>query len=216
MRQPARAALGILGVAAVGALLFDMLLLSRGLIVSMQDLLDRGGWDVRVTPASSPGSGLRIPNALETAEAIAALPSGRPHSSCGAPPHRFDRASGIPLRASIQGVTTRSADPAGSRLRAPWTILRGRDATEPNEVVIDEKIASESRLEPGSDITMRASCVADLEALPATRLTVVGIAEFPFQTTNESTTGGTLDALKTACGGNPRQRRRPHSRHVHR
>ena len=30
VRQPARAALGILGVAAVGALLFDMLLLSRG------------------------------------------------------------------------------------------------------------------------------------------------------------------------------------------
>ena len=49
---------------------------------------------------------------------------------------------------------------------------------------------------------MRASCVADLEALPATRLKVVGIAEFPFQTTNESTAGGTLDALKAVCGGN--------------
>jgi putative ABC transport system permease protein len=49
---------------------------------------------------------------------------------------------------------------------------------------------------------MRASCVADLEALPATRLTVVGIAEFPFQISNESTTGGTLDALEAACGGN--------------
>ena len=32
-RQPGRAALGILGIAAVGALLFDMLLLSRGLVV---------------------------------------------------------------------------------------------------------------------------------------------------------------------------------------
>ena len=60
VRQPARAALGILGVAAVGALLFDMLLLSRGLIVSMQDLLDRGGWDVRVSAGDLPGSGLRI------------------------------------------------------------------------------------------------------------------------------------------------------------
>jgi putative ABC transport system permease protein len=49
---------------------------------------------------------------------------------------------------------------------------------------------------------MRASCVGDLEALPATRLKVVGIAEFPFQTTNETTTGGTLDALQSACGGN--------------
>ena len=115
---------------------------------------------------------------------------------------RIDRASGQPLRASFQGVTMRSADPAGSRLRAPWTILRGRDAEGADEVVIDEKIASESRLEPGGEITMRASCVGDLEALPATRLKVVGIAEFPFQTTNETTTGGTLDALKAACGGN--------------
>ena len=48
VRQPARAALGILGVAAVGALLFDMLLLSQGLVVSMRDLLDRSGFDIRV------------------------------------------------------------------------------------------------------------------------------------------------------------------------
>ena len=38
-RQPARALLGVVGIAAVGALLFDMLLLSRGLVVSFQDLL---------------------------------------------------------------------------------------------------------------------------------------------------------------------------------
>ena len=35
IRQPARAVLGIVGVAAVCALLFDMLLLSRGLVLSM-------------------------------------------------------------------------------------------------------------------------------------------------------------------------------------
>ncbi len=43
LRQRARSGLGILGVAAVGALLFDMLLLSQGLLVSMRDLLDRTG-----------------------------------------------------------------------------------------------------------------------------------------------------------------------------
>ena len=202
VRQPARAALGILGVAAVGALLFDMLLLSRGLIVSMQDLLDRGGWDVRVSAGELPGSGLRISDAVDAAEAISKLPSVQAALVMRAATARIDRASGQPLRASFQGVTMRSADPAGSRLRAPWTILRGRDAEGSDEVVIDEKIASESRLEPGGEITMRASCVGDLEALPATRLKVVGIAEFPFQTTNETTTGGTLDALKAACGGN--------------
>jgi putative ABC transport system permease protein len=202
VRQPARAALGILGVAAVGALLFDMLMLSRGLIVSMQDLLDRGGWDVRVSAGDLPVSSRRVPNALQTAEAISTLPSVQAALVIRAASAEIDRAAGLPLRASFQGVATRSTDAAGSRLRAPWTILRGRDADAPGEVVIDEHIAAESRLEPGSTITMRASCVADLEALPATRLKVVGVAEFPFQTTNESTTGGTLDALKAACGGN--------------
>jgi putative ABC transport system permease protein len=201
VRQPARAALGILGVAAVGALLFDMLLLSRGLIVSMQDLLDRGGWDVRVSAGDLPATG-RLPNALATAEAISTLPSVQAALVIRSATAQIDRASGRPLRASFQGVATRSTNPGASRLRAPWTIIRGRDAEGPDEVVIDERIASESRLEPGSEIIMRASCVADLEALPATRLKVVGVAEFPFQTTNESTTGGTLDALKAACGGN--------------
>ena len=37
VRQPARAALGVLGVAAVGALLFDMLMLSNGLVLSMRN-----------------------------------------------------------------------------------------------------------------------------------------------------------------------------------
>jgi putative ABC transport system permease protein len=202
VRQPARAALGILGVAAVGALLFDMLLLSRGLIVSMQDLLDRGGWDVRVSAGDLPGGGPRVPNALEAADAIARLPSVQAALVIRSASAQIDRVSARPLRASFQGVATRSTHPSGSRLRAPWTILRGRDADGPDEVVIDERIASESQLEPGHEITIRATCVADLEALPATRLTVVGVAEFPFQTTNEFTTGGTLDALKTACGGN--------------
>jgi putative ABC transport system permease protein len=202
VRQPARAALGILGVAAVGALLFDMLLLSRGLIVSMQDLLDRGGWDVRVSAGDLPASGLRIGHALEIAEAISRLPSVQAALVIRSARVQIDRTSGPPLVASFQGVATRSTDPAGSRLRSPWTILRGREAEHPGEVVIDEQIASQYAMEPGGAITIRASCGADLEALPATRLEVVGVAEFPFQTTNETTTGGTLDALKAACGGN--------------
>jgi putative ABC transport system permease protein len=202
VRQPARAALGILGVAAVGALLFDMLMLSRGLIVSMQDLLDRGGWDVRVSAGDLPNSGLRVPHALDTADAISTLPSVQAALVIRSARAEIDRASGMPLKASFQGVATRSTNPAGSRPRAPWTILRGRDAAASDEIVIDERIASEFTLAPGGVITIRASCVADLEALPARQLKVVGVAEFPFQATNESTTGGTLDALKMACGGN--------------
>jgi putative ABC transport system permease protein len=201
VRQPARAALGILGVAAVGALLFDMLLLSRGLIVSMQDLLDRGGWDVRVSAGELPGGG-RISGAMSAAREIAALPTVRAALVIRSATAEIDRGAGRPLRASFQGVTTLSSTEAGARLRAPWTILRGRDAEQPGEVVIDSQIASAASLEPGDEVTMRASCVAEREVLPPTRLMVVGVAEFPFEVSNEYTAGGTLDALRAACSGN--------------
>ena len=47
-RNPARAALAVSGVAVIGALLFTMLMLSRGLLVSFRELLDTAGFDVRV------------------------------------------------------------------------------------------------------------------------------------------------------------------------
>ena len=53
-RQPARAVLGIVGIAAVGALLFDMLLLSRGLVLSFGDLLESVGFDATL---KQPGRG---------------------------------------------------------------------------------------------------------------------------------------------------------------
>ena len=40
VRQPGRAILGIAGIAATGALLFDMLMLSQGLVISMERLLE--------------------------------------------------------------------------------------------------------------------------------------------------------------------------------
>ena len=78
VRQPARASLGVLGVAAVGALLFDMLLLSQGLVISMRGLLERTGFDLRVTATDAlPGQGPLIPDAIARADAIAHLPSVR-------------------------------------------------------------------------------------------------------------------------------------------
>src|SRR4029079_18422335 len=75
VRQPGRAILGILGVAAVGALLFDMLLLSRGLLVSFRELLDSAGFDVRVMAATAPFfARRRFADAESSAAAIRALP----------------------------------------------------------------------------------------------------------------------------------------------
>ena len=182
-------------------------MLSRGLIVSMQDLLDRGGWDVRVSAGDLPASSLRVPNALQTAEAISTLPSVQAALVIRAASAR-DRSC---CRPAASGVVSgcRDAFDGPGRLtpRAPWTILRGRDADAAGEVVIDGQIAAESKLEPAarSRCARRASTIS--KRCRRRALKVVGVAEFPFQTTNESTTGGTLDALKAACGGNVGQRR---------
>src|SRR2546430_15498106 len=76
-RQPGRAVLGVAGIAATGALLFDMLLLSSGLVVSMRGLLGQVGYDVRVTATqATPLAGPRITGADAAVAAIAALPEG--------------------------------------------------------------------------------------------------------------------------------------------
>jgi len=213
VRQPARATLGVLGVAAVGALLFDMLLLSQGLIVSMRDLLARSGWDIRVSAGDLPGRGGRVSAATSTAERIAALPSVKAalmvrvanaqiERSGGGPPigDAPSIGGGPPIAAVFEGIGGRSRH--REPIAPPWTVVRGREARGDTEVVIDSAIAAAANLQVGGTITLRASCVSDREALPPARLTVVGIAEFPFAGTNEDAIGGSLDALKAACGGN--------------
>jgi putative ABC transport system permease protein len=200
VRQPARAVLGVLGVAAVGALLLDMLLLSQGLIVSMRDLLDRSGWDIRVSAGDLPGRGLRIADAQRHAEQIATLSSVRAALIVRVADARIERPTGAPLPAVFEGVSghSRHAEP----MTPPWTVVRGREATGANEVVIDQAISAAANLQVGDTITMRASCTGDREALPPARLQVAGIAEFPFAGSNEDAIGGSLEALKAACGGN--------------
>ena len=183
VRQPARACLGVLGVAAVGALLLDMLLLSQGLIVSMRDLLDRSGWDIRVSVGEIPGRGGRVPAASETAARIAALPSVTATLIVRIANAPIERDGGPSIAATFEGVSGRSN--RGAAISAPWTVLRGRDARGADEVVIDEAIAKTANLDVGGTVTLRASCVADLEALPPAHLRVTGIAEFPFAVANE-------------------------------
>ena len=76
VRQPGRAILGIAGIAATGALLFDMLMLSQGLVLSMERLLAGVGFDIRVTATqAAPLTGPPIADMAETVAALAALPA---------------------------------------------------------------------------------------------------------------------------------------------
>jgi putative ABC transport system permease protein len=194
VRQPARATLGILGVAAVGALLFDMLLLSEGLVISMRDLFERTGFDVRVASTNDlPGRGRRIADAEAVAETFAALPSVRHSMAIRLANARVEQIGSRPLSTTFQGI-------AGGQ-GGPWTVLRGRDVEQTGDAVVSTGIATSFGLEPGAALRLRASCSAD-SVLPPMTLRVVGVADFPFEAVGERSVGTTLDTVEAACGGN--------------
>lgn len=194
VRQPARAGLAVLGVAAAGALLLDMLLLSQGLVVSMRELLERTGWDVRITGTDAlPGRIPRIVGAAAALDSIAALPAVRSAIAVRTVEAEIDVFGGSSLFSEFLGVSTGAP--------APWTILRGRDATEHGEIIVNEAVSAALGVEPGSDLTLRASCVPGAEALPPARLRITGIAAFPFQAASEHNAAGTFGTLAAACGG---------------
>lgn len=195
VRQPARATLGILGVAAVGALLLDMLLLSEGLVTSMRDLLDRSGFDVRVTATDAlPGRGPRIEGAAGLTADLVALPGVRSAVAVRFADAQLEHdGEGGPLDVAVQGVT-------GGPGR-PWIVLRGRDVAQPGDIVINARIAAALDAAPGSTLVLAVSCTTGPDVLPPVRLAVAGIAEFPFETAGEGTVAATLDTMDAACGG---------------
>ena len=120
VRQPARSTLGVLGVAAVGALLFDMLLLSEGLVVSMRDLFERMGFDIRIIAADQlPAGSPDIRNASTLAARIAALPTVRSALTIRTEDADLQTTAASTKDGSIVGI--------GEGAPPPWTVLRGRD-----------------------------------------------------------------------------------------
>jgi putative ABC transport system permease protein len=193
VRQPARASLGILGVAAVGALLFDMLLLSEGLVISMRDLLDRMGFEIRVTATEQlPGRGPDVTDADVAAADIAALPSVRSVITIRNEDAALEHAGGATTRGPFMG--------AGGGPTRPWTVLRGRDVGGSRELVINEYAATTLGVEPGGSLVVRASCSPGAEAPPPLAFQVAGIAEFPFESPATSAAATTAEGLAEACG----------------
>ena len=201
VRQPARATLGILGVAAVGALLLDMLLLSQGLVTSMQDLLDSTGFDIRVAAQDPIPGEPDIADGPAAAAQIATLPSVSAAISVRTEDADLQIGSARPTRSAFVGVS-------GGRAR-PWTVLRGNDispspggfgAARNHELVLNEDAARSIGAAPGSIVSVKAYCSGGAEAAPPISFRVTGIAEFPFDAPNQSGAGTTSASLADACG----------------
>jgi putative ABC transport system permease protein len=205
VRQPARAGLGILGVAAIGALLFDMLLLSRGLVLSFGELLERSGFDVRVLASDAPPlTGPQLTGATALATRIGGLPEVETVHQLRAreaevsdqparPEHASDRR---PQRVEFMGV-----DPQAGSV---WRILEGEDLTAEtaasHPLVVNRNLARRFGLSPGRAVSLRGRCGRGSSALPAVTFTVVGIADFPFDSATAATVAGTLAGADRLCG----------------
>ena len=199
VRQPARAALGILGVAAVGALLFDMLLLSHGLVVSLQQLLDGGGVDVRVMSTDAiPVASPRIRRATATAATIAALPEVE-----AVVPIRMERGR-LPLEDQRPLFITLIG--AARTVHPTWTLRDGRDlhqvdpAIEPPPILVSRGLVTQLGLSVGGRLRLAGACGRGMSALPPLEYGVVGIAEFPFEGESQLTAALNLPDVERACG----------------
>jgi putative ABC transport system permease protein len=197
VRQPARTLLGVLGVAAVGALLFDMLLLSRGLVVSFQDLLDRVGFDVRVLATDAmPLTGPRLPGAASLVAAIGRLPEVE-----AVVPVVIADAAVVAADGREALVTLIGAERDG---RPMWSLVEGADlaaAGGPEPPLVVSRHATEVLdVEPGRLLRIRGLCGAST-AVPLVTMRVAGVGAFPFDAAGQLTMVTDLEAVRQACGG---------------
>jgi putative ABC transport system permease protein len=200
-RQPGRASLGILGIAAVGALLFDMLLLSRGLVVSFRDLLDDVGFDVRVLASDAVViGGPRVPRAARVARDIGALPAVAEVMPLRMADAEVDRSGQRSLTVSLTGVDLGR--------RRPWTLVAGDDLEPDREgeaprLLVTEQLAEELGTGPGRELALRLVCGSDRAAPPLTTFRVVGLADFPFDSAEQFSAAASRSSVARACGNDP-------------
>jgi putative ABC transport system permease protein len=204
-RSPARSVLAVAGVTVIGALLFDMLLLSRGLLVSFHDLLESAGFDIRVVAAE--GSMVHRPpiaNAATLAAAIAQLPDAqrvtlvRTEVAQAMVPSR----SGSGVRVSLVGTDDAAAG-------GVWTIVKGTTLPaalqpgQPPPLIVSPRLAAALDLEPGAALRLRLFVPGAASVLPLVDARVVGIAQFAFEAADDYTVATTMDGFAAARGTPP-------------
>jgi ABC-type lipoprotein release transport system permease subunit len=193
-REPGRMALGVVGVTAIGALLFDMLLLSNGLLVSFRERLDRSGFDVRVIASES--AVIAGPPIEHATARIAALK--RAPSIAAVQRVRLGSAD-VVGRASTRQVAVAGVDFGAP---VPWTILDGAEPHgdgSPAPLVINRNMARLFDLRVGSRLALDGRCGATARVLPV-GANVTAIAEFHNDASDALTAATSYQAVSALCG----------------
>jgi len=196
-RYRAQTILAIAGVAVIGALLFDMLLLSRGLLLSFADLLEHAGYDVRIVGGGGMTLRMPIPDSAAIADAVRRLPETETVVLVRILPARL-AAPGGKWSASVALIGVSGAA-AGA-----WTIVRGVDLDRASgdacPVILGRSLAARAGVGPGDHVRINAEQVGVSSALPAITCRIVGVGQFAFGGAGDDTVATTLDALHRASG----------------
>ena len=199
--NPARALLAVAGVAVIGALLFDMLLLSGGLLVSFRDLLDTAGYDVRVVATDGlPVLRVPIPHATALAGDLSRLPEVQEVAV-----FRMDRVVITSSGRRPEGVTLINVSEGAER--HTWRIIAGENLSagegglERRPLVVSDGLATALTLTPGSTLRVRPTMTGVASAIPEVEFHVVGVAEFEFSMADELTAATTRDGFEGVRAG---------------
>ncbi len=160
----------------------------------MRDLLDRTGYDVRVTATEQlPRSGPPIAQAQQVTATVAALPEVRAALAVRFVDAQIDRSGGgTALPVSLQGISGKVHCRGWSPAAPTWHAATRSSPIRPSPTRSASTSARSSRCARRAEWGWRA--------MPPLRLRLVGIAEFPFELTSENSVGTTLDTVSTACG----------------
>jgi putative ABC transport system permease protein len=202
-RYRARAVLAVVGVAVIGALNFDMLLLSHGLLLSFADLINSTGFDIRVVgSAGLPLARLPVEDAGRLMAEIAGLPEVERTARVRSEPAVTTMTNQPGLALELMGTT----DPAGA---GSWTLVSGDNLTDvgetpsssPPPIVVSQSLASRLDLKPGSNLRLRVRVAGVMSALPSAEFRVAGVGNFPFEAAGTYMVATTWPGFQQANGG---------------
>ena len=200
-RYRARAVLAVIGVAVIGALNFDMLMLSQGLVRSFADLLNGTNYNIRISGNTGlPLSRSPIDNAGALMQRVAALPE-----IASVAVMRTASAALVEPNRAPQGVELiGSSDPSGLGV---WRRLTGSNldaassGTAMQTAVVSQTLADRFGFAPGSTIHVRVGISGSPSAMPPIPLRVVGIGDFPFEPEESLIVATSLAGFTRAHGG---------------
>ena len=143
------------GVAIIGALLFDMLLLSRGLVDSFSDLLNSSGFDVRVVAHEGlPVLRGPIHEAARLEAEIKQLPEVEDVTLLRIQEAVILGSNGRPNNVTLVGTSHLGA-------RGARTLLRGNDLSSPEAsgqpcpLIVARRLAATLDVSPGATLNVR-------------------------------------------------------------